>query len=42
MKIADLTYDEGGMIIGFYLTYCIGPPKWQSKAGFSRKKDFKH
>ncbi|MBQ5789970.1 MAG: hypothetical protein IIW01_06745 [Thermoguttaceae bacterium] len=38
MNFTELTYKDVDMIIGFNLTFCIGPSYWTRKSGLSSKK----
>lgn len=38
MNFTNLTYKDVDMILGFNLTFCIGPPYWSRKSGLSSKK----
>lgn len=38
MNFTDLTYKDVDIILGFNLTFCIGPPYWSRKSGLSSKK----
>ena len=38
MNFTNLTYKDVDIILGFNLTFCIGPPYWSRKSGLSSKK----
>lgn len=38
MDFTNLTYKDVDMILGFNMTFCIGPPYWSRKSGLSSKK----
>lgn len=38
MNLTNLTYKDVDMILGFNMTFCIGPPYWTRKSGLSSKK----
>jgi hypothetical protein len=38
MNFTELTYKDVDMILGFNLTFCIGPSYWTRKSGLSSKK----
>lgn len=38
MNFTNLTYKDVDMILGFNLTFCIGPSYWTRKSGLSSKK----
>ena len=38
MNFTELTYKDVDMILGFNMTFCIGPSYWTRKSGLSSKK----
>ena len=38
MNFTNLTYKDVDIILGFNMTFCIGPPYWFRKSGLSSKK----
>jgi hypothetical protein len=38
MNFTELTYKDVDIILGFNMTFCIGPPYWSRKSGLSSKK----